>query len=96
MDSITNTPKPVTEKEGFYQCVEMPRVEEGGYDGRRGSVSSVSSLSTITTTYSEEFEGSETVTPESSPGRRVVGRLGEKEMEGERLGVRVSRVGVAF
>lgn len=85
----------------------MPQVEESYYNShnRRDSVSTVSTLSTITTTYSEEFEErneDETITPESSPGRRVVGRgelkLGfEKEMEVERLGgVRRSRVGVAF
>ncbi|RAL66144.1 hypothetical protein DID88_005816 [Monilinia fructigena] len=33
LDSVTNTPKPVTSKEGFYQCVESPQ-----------SVSSVSSM----------------------------------------------------
>lgn len=38
MDSVTNTPKPITSRDGFYQCVELHT------NGRRDSVSTVSTM----------------------------------------------------
>jgi hypothetical protein len=72
LDSVTNTPRPVTSRDGFYQCVDIP---QNSYHKRRDSISSVSTvstLSTITTTLSEDFPNRDTnatITPESSPGR---------------------------
>jgi hypothetical protein len=73
LDSVTNTPKPVTSREGFYQCIDIPR--NSSYHNRRdstSSISTVSTLSTITTTLSDDFANKDTnatITPESSPGR---------------------------
>ncbi|TVY42909.1 hypothetical protein LOCC1_G004690 [Lachnellula occidentalis] len=60
LDSITNTPKMLKEREGFYQCVDLGGI---GEENRRDSVSTVSTLE------SEDVEDEHTWTPESSPGR---------------------------
>ncbi|KAG9234952.1 hypothetical protein BJ875DRAFT_288262 [Amylocarpus encephaloides] len=92
LDSVTNTPKPVTSREGFYQCVDIPHNNSPcPYNGRRASVSTVSTLSTITTAPSEEFghkDGHLTITPNSSPGRSKRVNLDgvEKELQRERRG----------
>ena len=61
-DSITNTPKLLKGREGFYQCVDLRGI--GEEDHRRDSVSTVSTLES-------EVDGDDEVTwtPESSPGR---------------------------
>lgn len=101
LDSVTNTPKPVTSREGFYQCIEA--------HPRRHSVSTVSTLeSTI-----DEPTATTTWTAHSSPGGQDkkdeieltrIATFGDKE-EGiivtrefgtMEMPIRMSRVGVAF
>ncbi|KAE9363064.1 hypothetical protein N431DRAFT_564699 [Stipitochalara longipes BDJ] len=68
LESVTNTPKPVTSREGFYQCIDLSSHSQM----RRNS------MDTVTTTVStiesnSELEAPRTVetswSPESSPGR---------------------------
>ena len=58
-DSVTNTPKPVTSRDGFYQCIEL-----------KNTVSTVS-VSTVSTMESELDAPTipTTWSPHSSPGR---------------------------
>jgi hypothetical protein len=77
LDSITNTPKLLKEREGFYQCVDLRGI--GEEENRRDSVSTVSTLES-----EEEVEDEKTWTPESSPGRdkrevEIMGRGSEKK-----------------
>ncbi|RDL38837.1 uncharacterized protein BP5553_03177 [Venustampulla echinocandica] len=91
LDSVTNTPKPVTSREGFYQCVDV--ANQGsygyGYDARRNSVGSVSTVSTLESDVDDDDDEDEsakqsaTITPESSPGR-VKGRGFEPQREIEK------------
>lgn len=62
LDSVTNTPKPVTSREGFYQCIELKQTPAN---------TSTTSVSTISTLESELDEPTipTTWTPHSSPGR---------------------------
>jgi hypothetical protein len=66
LDSITNTPKPVTSREGFYQCIDLQPQHQ-----TRTSMDSVSTLSTLES--ESELEAPRTIetswTPDSSPGR---------------------------
>jgi hypothetical protein len=70
LDSITNSPKPVTSREGFYQCIDLQPPAQ----------TSVDSISTVSTLESE-LEAPPTIettwTPESSPGRERM----QKEVE---------------
>ncbi|KAH8653934.1 hypothetical protein BGZ60DRAFT_435784 [Tricladium varicosporioides] len=83
LDSVTNTPKPVTSREGFYQCVDVNAASQNsgwGERTRRGSVSTVSTVSTMSSSDNDDDElesekMSATITPESSPGRSK-GRVG--------------------
>lgn len=61
LDSVTNLPKPVTDRQGFYQCV-APAAAEGT---RRSSVDTVSTVSTWTT--EEDRTMPTTWSPGSSP-----------------------------
>jgi hypothetical protein len=96
IESITNTPKPVTFREGFYKCIDA--------NPRRDSVSTVSTLES-------ELDEPTPPTSWSSPGSSGkeemdsmrIGTFGEKEdgivVARELVGsmpVRMSRVGVAF
>ncbi len=101
LDSVTNTPKPVTSREGFYQCVNTNR--------RRPSVSTVSTLESTV----DEPTATTTWTANSSPGGQPkkeeialtrITTFGDKE-EGiivtrefgtAGMPIRMSRVGVAF
>lgn len=102
MNSVTNTPKPVTSRDGFYQCIDP--------NAGRMSVSTVSTLQSDV----DEPNGPSTWTPDSSPGRGS-GKDNMKELprmtfpddkdEGiivkenfgtEVMPLRMSRVGVAF
>lgn len=62
LDSVTNTPKPITSREGFYQCVDLNKVAPN---------ISTMSVSTVSTLESELDEPTipTTWTPHSSPGR---------------------------
>ncbi|TVY82890.1 hypothetical protein LSUE1_G005149 [Lachnellula suecica] len=62
LDSVTNTPKLLKEREGFYQCVDLRTMSE---ENRRDSVSTVSTMESEVDADGDE----ETWTPESSPGR---------------------------
>jgi hypothetical protein len=70
LDSITNSPKPVTSREGFYQCIDLQ-------PPARTSIDTASTVSTL----ESELEAPPTIettwTPESSPGRERA----EKEVE---------------
>lgn len=62
MDSVTNTPKPVTSREGFYQCIDL------------GASTSQTTVSTLEN-QSELEENEQTIptnwtTPDSSPAIR--------------------------
>jgi len=68
LESVTNTPKPVTSRDGFYQCIDLQAHQSGNDSARvrdRDSVSTVSTMEseldapTLPTTWS----------PHSSPGR---------------------------
>jgi hypothetical protein len=60
LDSVTNTPKPVTSREGFYQCIELSQAP-------RRSIDSVSTVSTLESDVDEPTIPT-TWTPESTPG----------------------------
>lgn len=62
LDSVTNTPKPITTREGFYQCIELKQAH--------ANVSNIS-VSTVSTLESDLDEPTipTTWTPHSSPGR---------------------------
>ena len=62
LDSVTNTPKPVTSREGFYQCVGLAQSAP-----TRTSVDSVSTVSTLESELDEPTPPT-TWTPQSSPG----------------------------
>jgi len=70
LDSITNSPKPVTSREGFYQCIDLQ-------PPARTSIDTASTVSTL----ESELEAPPTIettwTPESSPGLERA----EKEVE---------------
>jgi len=101
LDSVTNTPKPVTSREGFYQCIDA--------NPRRPSVSTVSTLeSTI-----DEPTATTTWTANSSPngepqkddieltriatfGDKEEGIIVTREFGTAGMPIRMSRVGVAF
>ncbi|OHE90372.1 hypothetical protein CORC01_14335 [Colletotrichum orchidophilum] len=68
-DSITNFPRPVKGREGFYQCVHAPR-------DRRTSVDTVSTVSTW-----ESEDGSQTVPTTWSPGSTLATRAEEPPLE---------------
>ncbi|KAK1596423.1 uncharacterized protein LY79DRAFT_667434 [Colletotrichum navitas] len=68
-DSITNFPRPVKDREGFYQCVQAPRK-------RRASIGSMSTAST-----SESDDGCQTVPTAWSPSSTLATRTDELPME---------------
>ncbi|EFQ30943.1 uncharacterized protein GLRG_06087 [Colletotrichum graminicola M1.001] len=68
-DSITNFPRPVKDREGFYQCVKAPQ-------GRRASIGSMSTVST-----SESEGGCQTVPTAWSPSSTLATRTDELPME---------------
>jgi hypothetical protein len=59
LESVTNTPKPITSREGFYQCVELRQ--------QQPDRASFTSATTVTSTASE-LNAQMTGTPASSPG----------------------------
>ncbi|KAF6841530.1 hypothetical protein CMUS01_03563 [Colletotrichum musicola] len=93
-DSITNFPRPVKGREGFYQCVHAPR------DGR----TSFDTASTVSTWESED--GGQTVPTTWSPGSTPATTRAEEHpplervttfgMEKDVCGPRRTSVGVAF
>lgn len=112
LDSVTNSPKPVTTRDGFYQCIDI-----------KGAVRvSTASFGTVSILYDSEVEGltpppTLTWSPGSSPreetiglermatsatfGERSAGREWSCEVMGDHLvemdtGYRASKVGVAF
>lgn len=87
IDSITNTPRPVTAKEGFYQCVDPTAAF---CHRREGSESTVRTISTL--------DGPTAATSFTSTGRseKCKQELGRTATFGQRLGHGVSRVGLAF
>lgn len=106
MDSVTNTPKPVTSREGFYQCVD-PNAST-----RNPSFTSVTTVSTLESEVDEPTLPTDW-TPESSPrsATRDLSRMrtfGEREKEAgivmthefgsqiQQIQHRMSSVGVAF
>ncbi|KAK1988911.1 hypothetical protein LZ30DRAFT_577216 [Colletotrichum cereale] len=68
-DSITNFPRPVKDREGFYQCVHAPQE-------RRTSIGSVSTVST-----SESDDGGQTVPTAWSPSSTLATRTDELPIE---------------
>ncbi|KZL63937.1 hypothetical protein CT0861_12423 [Colletotrichum tofieldiae] len=68
-DSITNFPRPVKDREGFYQCVHAPQ-------GRRASSDSASTVST-----SESEDGAQTVPTTWSPSSTLATRAEEPPLE---------------
>lgn len=78
---MTNAPVPVTARDGFYQCVDA-RLGGGG----------LGSLSSIGSAEEEVMTGMTSWSSVSEVGTLVKGVEGEAE----RLGLRASRVGVAF
>lgn len=85
--SITNTPRPVTAKEGFYQCVDPTAAS---CHRREVSESTVRTVSTL--------DGPTAATSFTSTGQseKCKEELSRTATFGQRLGQRVSRVGVAF
>ncbi|KAF8863178.1 hypothetical protein BDZ45DRAFT_670486 [Acephala macrosclerotiorum] len=73
LDSVTNTPKPLTSREGFYQCVDIQQ------SSRRVSNSTVSTISTLESELDEPTIPT-TWTPDSSPG---VGQKREQKRDVE-------------
>ncbi len=138
VDSVTNMPKPVTSREGFYQCIDPEAATRQASSTRSASVDSATgTMSTLQSTLDEIDEPTPTVPTEwSSPGAdgelkemnlmevevesetplarmRTFGKGGHDtdggihshsvgtndltvEKELERLGYRMSSVGVAF
>lgn len=73
LDSITNTPKPITSRDGFYQCIELRQHYQMQQDQQRTDRSSFTSATTVTSTESEldvDYPHAPTTaaTPASSPG----------------------------
>lgn len=65
-DSVTNAPKPVTSRDGFYQCIDV----HGQATTTRDSFSSATTVSTLETeTEVEHPSPPTTYTPYSTPGR---------------------------
>ena len=101
MDSVTNTPKPITSRDGFYQCIDN--------NPRRPSVSTVSTLEstidepTATTTWTANSS------PNGDPQKEEIelprietfadkeeGIIITREFGTAGIPIRMSRVGVAF
>ncbi|KAM3065537.1 hypothetical protein ACMFMF_011022 [Clarireedia jacksonii] len=83
IESITNTPKPVTSREGFYQCIEVQEVESP--QSLVSSVSSVASGDDATSWSSPSLSGGVRISGDSkrgggSAGGRTFGGA-EKEEE---------------
>ncbi|APA06189.1 hypothetical protein sscle_01g009590 [Sclerotinia sclerotiorum 1980 UF-70] len=76
LDSVTNTPKPVTSRQGFYQCIEVKEVDNPL------SVSSVSSIASENDGNEDYEETSWSESPSLGRGDRDVNELG--------YGVRIS------
>ncbi|KAK2021965.1 hypothetical protein LX32DRAFT_699008 [Colletotrichum zoysiae] len=68
-DSITNFPRPVKDREGFYQCVQVPQE-------RHASINSISTVST-----SESDDGGQTAPTAWSPSSTLVTRTDDLPME---------------
>ncbi|KAK1967147.1 hypothetical protein LY78DRAFT_702499 [Colletotrichum sublineola] len=68
-DSITNFPRPVKDREGFYQCVQVPQE-------RRTSIGSMSTVST-----NESDDGGQTVPTAWSPSSTLATRTDELPMD---------------
>ncbi|KAK2000145.1 hypothetical protein LX36DRAFT_572861 [Colletotrichum falcatum] len=68
-NSVTNFPRPVKDREGFYQCVQAPQE-------RRTSIGSMSTVST-----SESDDGGQTVPTAWSPSSTLATRTDELPME---------------
>jgi hypothetical protein len=70
LESVTNMPKPVTSREGFYQCVELDQTA-------RPSISSVGTVSTLESELSELDRPpvAPTWTPDSSPSRHTAEKI---------------------
>jgi hypothetical protein len=85
LDSVTNTPKPVTSREGFYQCVELKQVAP--------NVSTMS-VSTVSTLESELDEPTipTTWSPNSSPGRGVAIRTFSMDSERQDKSLELTRM----
>lgn len=86
-ESVTNTPQPVTSRDGFYQCVDLRQAD-------RSSFTSVSTISTMETEL-DDLHGPTTGTPASSPGgskrEATIGTLSiDSEMKDE--GVELTRL----
>lgn len=105
LDSITNHPKPVTSRDGFYQCIDLQPT---------APASSALSTSSLSSGRSDSGDlRTETWTPDSSPtkaprrfelarvttfGEKTALGLRELTVDDEKCGVvqRLSSVGVAF
>jgi len=71
---VTNAPKAVTAKEGFYQCVSPPSTQEH----HRASFGSDLTISTLETdTEGEQSSPPTTWSPQSTPGRQGKKARGE-------------------
>lgn len=88
IDSITNTPRPITAKEGFYQCVE-PNAASHKHN-RQNSESTVRTISTL------DGPTAATSLTSMSQNGKCKEELSRTATFGQKLGQRVSRVGVAF
>lgn len=94
IDSITNTPRPVTAKEGFYQCVD-PTAASHHRHMRGESASTMQTISTLDgPTAATSFTSMGHA--ERGNGERCRDDLSRTATFGQRLGQRVSKVGVAF
>lgn len=91
IESITNTPRPLTAKEGFYQCVQ-PEAQRPSQHRRGESGSTMRTVSTLDGP--DELGGITAATSFTSMGNGVPCK--EELTFGQRLGQRVSKVGVAF
>jgi hypothetical protein len=108
VESVTNTPKPVTSREGFYKCIDPSLTTT-----RRSSVSTVSTMVSTTGDGPNATADSATWTSDSSPQARTLNQslqLHGKEVNGEKekfgaivvtrefgtKSLRLSKVGMAF
>ncbi|KAH8804970.1 hypothetical protein F5884DRAFT_797970 [Xylogone sp. PMI_703] len=68
-DVVTNTPKNITAREGFYQCVDFSNYSSGSGSHRRMTTTSISTISTLPESDLDEPTLPTSWSPQSTPSR---------------------------
>ncbi|RFU28560.1 hypothetical protein B7463_g7769, partial [Scytalidium lignicola] len=81
IDIVTNTPKNITAREGFYQCVDLSNYSSNPESHRRPSITSMSITSTLPESDLDEPTLPASWTPQSSPSHGSNRHLRSKKEE---------------